>query len=104
MDTTHQCQIAIAAVPDITWKTRLRWRFFPNRWPKCPEPTKEVQWKGDVIHHDVNGVVPLSERIKLLWSGRLIVKNLIATEHPCGNIISTAEIIILPPKWMDDRS
>lgn len=79
------------------WIARLRWKLFPYTY--CPQPEAPVYFKN-VIVHNVRVDVSFTDRLRVLFSGRLIVESRIATQEHSGSMISASQFSALPPRWM----
>lgn len=81
----------------VTWRDRVRWRFFPAVRPVMPD----VAGHKDGLF--INSVSDLSWRGRLLifLTGRLAVQSRTSTQNEIGDCTSVVEIFVLPPKWLD---
>lgn len=70
-----------------TWRERLRFRLFPAR--HCGLPVAPAAFKDCVV---VQTVVVLSilDRLRVLWSGIVVVETKTVTEHIVGGTVTSS--------------
>lgn len=71
-----------AAEPKLHWTERLRCRLFPERHADLPEAPPH--WK-DVIHNTTHVHLSFIDRVKLIFTGLLVVRIKIVCENEVGN-------------------
>lgn len=80
-----------------TWLERLEWAVFPSRL--CPLPDAPAAFR-DVLHSHVGVTLGCLDRLRVLVTGRLVVKTRIVTEHEIGRTRSGS---VVYPVWKHDQ-
>lgn len=79
---------------------RLGYRLFPQRRIEWPEPP-EGETAKDGLHHEITIELSFIDRLRVLFSGRAMVRSRILTENVIGRFITVDSFSSLPPKFMD---
>lgn len=84
-------------IPHETWRTRLaRWLF-----PSHRRHTTLTPGYADIIF--VSSITHFSwpDRLRILWSGVLVVDSSVQTENLPGNTHATTTTYVRSPAWLD---
>lgn len=88
------------APPPDTWRDHLRRRFFPARWPECPDMPDGFE---DMIRLDCNVHFDFADRLRILVSGRIFQRFWIPCEKAPGKTLSTSTTYVECPKVLERR-
>ena len=82
----------------ITWKDRLRWKLFPANHVDLP--IAPVKYK-DCFNCRVTAELSFLDRVRILFSGRLVVETKTVTENEIGGHLTSSTIFPLAPKFLE---
>lgn len=71
-----------------TWRDRLRWKLFPGKHPEVPMPKDYTA--ADCLITDTRVGFGWADRIRVLLTGKVMVRTQTATEHAVGRCESTS--------------
>lgn len=72
-----------------TWRERLRFKLFPSRHCELPEAPAAY---ADCIVNRVHARLDVMDRLRVLFSGHLIVETKIVTQNVVGDTISSSVV------------
>lgn len=78
------------SAPDTRTKLeKFRDRLFPSRYCPPPEPPDFVNWQ-DCLHGQTISTLDWKDRLRVLFTGIVIINFKTLTEHPVGKTLSSA--------------
>ncbi len=76
------------------WRDRVRYKLFPSRG--CPLPEAPPHY-ADVLHVNTLAVLDWPDRLRVLLTGRLVVRTRVVTEHTIGGSIASSVVYVALP-------
>lgn len=80
------------------WRDKLRWRLFPAQ--HCDVPVAPPSYK-DCLSCRITVTLSFSARIRLLFSGRLMVDSKTVTENTIGASVTSSVAYPMPIKLLE---
>lgn len=89
-----------APSPKTTWRDRLRWKLFPAQYRPYEDLPDGFE---DAIYINVTTCFSWVDRIRILFSGRILSNLVVPCEKAPGKTMSSALTHVLPIKALEWR-